>query len=74
MNEHDAAPSPAAARMRLHRERQRRGMRCFMVELHETEIDALIRRGLLARETHNNARAIIAALYHFLDDTLGRMP
>jgi len=29
---------------------------------------------LLARETHNNARAIIAALYHFLDDTLGRVP
>ena len=49
-------------------------MRCFMVELHETEIDALIRRGLLARETHNNARAIIVALYHFLDDTLDRMP
>ena len=30
--------SPAAARMRLHRERRRHGLRCLMIELRETEI------------------------------------
>ena len=39
--------SPAAERMRLHRERKKNGMRCVMIELRETEIDALIRKGFL---------------------------
>ena len=39
--------SPAAERMRLHRERKKSGMRCLMIELRETEIDALIRKGFL---------------------------
>ena len=39
--------SPAADRMRLHRQRRRAGMRCLMIELRETEIDALIRKGFL---------------------------
>jgi hypothetical protein len=37
-------PSPAAARMRLHRDRRRRGLRCLTIELRETEIDVLIGR------------------------------
>ena len=41
------ARSPAAERMRLHRERRRRGLRCLVIELRETEVDALIRGGLL---------------------------
>src|SRR5262249_19646 len=44
------APSAAAERMRRHRQRRRDGLRCFMIELRETEIDALIRKGLLAAE------------------------
>jgi hypothetical protein len=36
----------AAQRMRLHRERRRRGLRCLMIQLHKTDVDALIRRGL----------------------------
>ena len=64
------APSPAAERMRRHRERQRDGLRCLMIELRETEIDALVHKGLLTRDNSQNPEAIIAALYDFLDRTL----
>jgi hypothetical protein len=68
------ARSPAAERMRLHRERRRNGMRCLKIELRETEIDALIREGLLKPETRNDASAVSDALYAFLDGTLGVTP
>jgi hypothetical protein len=42
--------------------------------LRETEINALIQRGLLDNETRNDPGAIIGALYEFLDDTLGATP
>jgi hypothetical protein len=67
----EPARSAAAERMRLHRERRRNGMRCLTIELHETEIDGLIRRGLLKPETRNDASAVSDALYAFLDGTLG---
>jgi hypothetical protein len=63
--------SAAAERMRLHRERRRDGLRCLTIELRETEIDALIRRGLLKPETRNDASAVSQALYEHLDCTLG---
>jgi hypothetical protein len=66
-----AAPSAAAERIRLHRERRRKGLRCLIVDLRETEIDALIQRGLLKPDTRNNRRAVSQALYAFLDRTLG---
>jgi len=66
--------SAAAERMRLHRERRRNGMRCLTIELHETEIDALIREGLLKSETRNDPSAVNDALYAFLDDQLGVTP
>jgi len=44
--------SPAAERMRRHRERRRRGPRCLMIELRETDVDALICGGLLEHATH----------------------
>jgi hypothetical protein len=69
-----AARSAAAERMRLHRERRREGLRCMTIELRETEIDALIRRGLLKPETRNDASAVSDALYAFLDDQLGVTP
>ena len=65
--------SPAAERMRLHRERQRRGLRCFMIELRDSEIDALIRYGLLPGERRKDKGAIIRALYAYLDRTLGAL-
>lgn len=65
-------PSAAARRMRLHRERRRRGLRCLVVEVRASELEALVRRGFLRAETRNSARAIKEALYAFLDRTLGR--
>jgi hypothetical protein len=66
--------SAAAERMRAHRQRRRDGLRCLMIELRETEIDVLIRKELLKPETRNNPTALRAALYAFLDGTLGAMP
>ena len=65
------ARSSAAEPMRLHRERRRDGMRCLMIELRVTEVDALIRRGLLNNDMRNDPSAIIDSLYAFLDNTLG---
>lgn len=64
------APLGAAARMRRHRERRRDGLRCLRIELRETEIDALIQRGMLKSDARNDAKSIIEALYAFFDKTL----
>lgn len=64
--------SPAAQRMRLHRERRRQRLRCVTVELREAEITALIRRGHLQPEARSSQSAIVRALHQFLDGTLGR--
>jgi hypothetical protein len=74
LNTKPATRSAAAERMRLHRERRRNGMRCLTIELRETEIDALIRKGLLKPETRNDPSAVSDALYAFLEDTLGVTP
>jgi hypothetical protein len=73
MSLHQPSITPAAERMRLHRERRRRGLRCLTTELRETEIDVLIRMGLLRAETRNNPRAVSEALYEHFDRTLGSM-
>ena len=65
------ARTPAAERMRLYRERQRRGLRCLMIELRETEVDALIRGGLLEQETRDDRNAVLKALYGHFSRTLG---
>ncbi len=65
------ARSPAAERMRLHRQRRRDGLRCVTIELRETEIHTLINTGLLKYEMRNNVEAIRNALYAFLDRALG---
>jgi hypothetical protein len=62
--------SPAAERMRLHRERKKNGMRCLMIELRETEIDALIRKGFLKADTRNDTSEIIDAIYAYFDREL----
>ena len=63
-------PTPAAERMRRHRERRREGMRCLWIELRDTEIDALVQHGLLSAETRNDQNAIADALYDHLERTL----
>jgi hypothetical protein len=67
------AHSAAAARMRRHRQRRRDGLRCFMIELRETEIGALIRNGLLAAENRHDYDSVQSALYAFLDRALGEL-
>ena len=62
--------SSAAVRMRRHRDRRRDGLRCLNIELRVTEIDALIKRGLLKSETRNDAKSITEALYAFFDEKL----
>ena len=66
-----AGHSPAAARMRLHRQRRRQGLRCLTIELRETEIDVLIGQGLLRSEMRHDPRVVREALYAHLDQTLG---
>ena len=66
--------SPAAARMRRHRELRRDGLRCLTVQLRQTEIDVLIYRGLLKFETRNDKNAIIRALHSHFDLTLNMTP
>jgi hypothetical protein len=61
----------AAERMRRHRERRRKGLRCLLIQLGETEINALICQGLLKPEMRNNPGAVRKAFYTFLDGTLG---
>jgi hypothetical protein len=70
MNELVRHPNPAAARMRRHRDRRRRGLRCLTIELRETEIDVLIGKGLLNSETRHDLAAVYEALYAHLEQTL----
>jgi hypothetical protein len=44
-----------------------------MIELRETEIDALIRKGLLAAENRHDYEAVQSAFYAFLDHALGEL-
>jgi hypothetical protein len=63
-----AARTAAAERMRRHRQRRRDGLRCLMIELRETEIDALISNGLLAAKNREDYDSLQSAFYAFLDD------
>lgn len=69
-----ATPSAPALRMRRHRERRRRGLRCVTLQVRDLEIDALVRKGLLTAETRNIVPEITMAFYRFLDLTLGSIP
>jgi hypothetical protein len=62
--------SPAAERMKLHREIKKNGMRCLTIELRETEIDALIKLKLLKAEMRDDREAIVDALYSWFDREL----
>jgi hypothetical protein len=62
--------SSAAERMRVHRERKKSGMRCLMIELRETEIDALIRKGFLKADARSDTSALTDAIYAYFDHGL----
>lgn len=66
--------SPAAARMRAHRKRKRQGLRCVTVQLRETEIDVLIKMGLLTADTRNDPQSVRKAVHTHFDRTLRSIP
>ena len=57
--------------MRLHRARKRSGLRCLTLEIRETEIAALIRKGLLRPDSGQDNTAIRSAFYSLLARHLG---
>ena len=63
-----ATRTAAAERMRRYRQRRRDGFRCLMIELRETEIDALITNGLLTAKNREDYDSLQSAFYAFLDD------
>jgi hypothetical protein len=67
----DAGRKTAAGRMRRCRARRRAGFRCFTVELHRTEIDTLVNRGLLRADERDEEGAVVDALSHYIEQTLG---
>jgi hypothetical protein len=66
--------SPAAERMRRHRELRRLGLRCLTIQLRETEVDDLIKKGFLSADARNDPRAVREALHQFFDSTLNPTP
>ena len=66
------ARTRAAERMRRCRQRRRDGLRCYRLELRDSEIEALVRRGLLLASEQTNPNAVTQAMYAFFDRTLGR--
>jgi len=69
--EEERANSASARRMRLHRARRRRGLRCVTVALPEAQINGLIKRGWLPRAERADRTAIGNALLQYLSDNLG---
>jgi len=65
-----ATRTAAAERMRQYRQRRSEGLRCFIIELRETEVDVLIRKGLLPAENRQDYASVQSALYAFFDDAL----
>ena len=66
------AQTRAAERMSRCRQRRRNGLRCYILELRDSEIEALVRRGLLVAAEKTNRNAVTKAMYSFFDSTLGR--
>ena len=57
--------------MRLHRARRSAGLRCLTLEVRESEIAALIRKGLLRHDSRHDSMAVRNALYSLLGRHLG---
>ncbi len=63
-------PSAAALRMRLHRQRSRKGLRSVRIVLGATEIASLVRKGYLEDQRRDAQTAIEAAVEMYLSDAL----
>jgi hypothetical protein len=62
--------STAAERMRMHRQRRRRGVLCFRIELTENVINELIRRKRLIADYRADPNAVGEALQQYLEYTM----
>jgi len=62
------SPSPAAERMRRHRERRRKGLHYFRVELRVTQIDMLVAKGYLEYKERDDPDALQRAVDLFISD------
>jgi hypothetical protein len=65
------ARTSSAERMRRCRARRRAGYRCLTIEIHDTEIDELVHRGLLRVHERDQEGAVIDALSAYIAQTLG---
>jgi hypothetical protein len=65
-----ARPSTTAERMRRYRKRRRRGIRCVSVQIHVTEIDALIRKKYLDQQSRDDMKAVEYAIRTVVLDAL----
>jgi hypothetical protein len=62
--------SAAALRMRRHRARRRKGLRCLLIELRNAEIEEFIRRKRLSAGDREDPEALRRTLREYLHDTL----
>lgn len=74
MTDSAAAPEPSlsmsALRMRLLRDRRRKGLRCVVLEVRESELDQLIARHLLQEADRDDPMEVSRALGRWLDRSL----
>ena len=54
--------------MRRHHERRRKGLRSVSVDLHDSEVEFLVRKGLLSSDLREDRGRLSAAVRAFLDD------
>jgi len=54
--------SPAAQRMRRYRKQRKQGLRYIPIQLHETDVDAFIRLGLLKEDQRQDEEALRTAV------------
>ena len=62
--------SASTGRMRTHRERRRNGLLVVPLHVRTSEIDALVRRGLLAHAMRSDRWAVACAVGRLLDRRL----
>lgn len=67
------ARTSSAERMRRCRARRRAGYRCLTIEIHDTEIDTLVHRGLLRADERDEEGAVADALSQYIEQTLGSL-
>ena len=68
--EKESAHSASSRRMRIHRARRKLGLRCVTIPLSEPMLETLVHRGWLPRGERADRKAILRALYSYLDDSL----